>query len=95
MLTTASTRRLNAKLLFVIVPGLLTGVKKKESSGIERATAPLDSVVEVNFGPKNKKVFRLQEPEDFVVTRIRHAFVPTGEFCKAAGRNSQELFRDS
>jgi hypothetical protein len=92
MLTRASMKRLNAKLLFGIVPGLLTGAKKK-SSGIEKATAPLDSVVEINFGRKNKKVFRLQEPEDFVVTQIRHAFVPIDEFCKAGGRNSQELFR--
>jgi hypothetical protein len=37
---------------------------------------------EVNFGPKNKKVFRLLEPEDFVVTQIRHAFVPIGDFLR-------------
>jgi hypothetical protein len=91
----ASTRRLNAKLLFVIVPGLLTGAKKKESSGIEGQLCHRTPLSEVNFGPKNKKVFRLQEPEDFIVTQTRHAFVPIAELCKAAGAISQELFRDS
>jgi hypothetical protein len=56
--------------------------QKKKSTGIERQLRQWTPLSEVNFGPKNKKVFRLQEPEDFVVTQIRHAFVPIAELLR-------------